>query len=106
NLGLEYGDTSHQNSGGFLVERVSDRGISCWSAQVTSNCGDLQVELTGRVLVICEELNESLLRSLLMLWTGLCSNLKVCSNRGRWINSTNLPCASVTDANLCYSDRG
>lgn len=106
-LGLEDCDAGHEDGCSFLVERVGEGEVASWAAQVTSNCRYPKVELAGRVLVVCEELDESLLLSWLLVLcrTRLVGNLEIHSNAGRWLHTAKLPRASVANTALRLSNR-
>lgn len=104
-LGLENSDARHQNGSSLLVKGLCNSWITRRATQVTSNGSDSEMVLAGGVLVICEELNHSPLRTLLhRCWSTLICDLEVNAIARLGVNPAHLPSARVADAALGLAD--
>lgn len=104
-FGLEHGDARHQNRSRLLVERLGNRGIPSWPAQVPRNCRDPEMELARRVLVVREELHQGALRSLLhRRRPALVCDLEVDRITRSRIDATHLPGACIANPAFGLTD--
>ena len=95
-VGLEDGDARHEHRRRLLIERRRDGRVAGRPAQRPGHGGDTQVKLTGRVLIVGEELHHALGRTRLMRsGPALGGNLKVHPITGRGVDPAHLPRAGV-----------